>query len=107
MSGHGPQHYQPPSVASTGRVGVRASHSTGQLAIDWTPAARELAQAVRKRESNAARILSRLRCGPATTLELAAIGGVRFGARLLELRRAGHRITTEDHLEYAVYRLEG
>lgn len=78
----------------------------GQMALDWTPAARELAREVRRRETKAQAILERLMAGPATTLDLAVIGGVRFGARLLELRQAGHRITTENHLEYAVYRLE-
>jgi len=78
----------------------------GQLGIDWTPAARELGRAIQKRESKALKILARLRQGPAGTMELAQIGGVRFGARLLELRRQGHKITTEEHAEYAIYRLE-
>jgi len=91
---------------SGGRVARPAPNGTAQLAIDWTPAARELARAVQKRDSKAARILERLRQGPATTLELAAVGGIRFGARVLELRQAGHRITTEDHLDYAIYTLE-
>lgn len=39
-------------------------------------------------------------------MQLALVGGVRFGARLLELRRAGHRITTVEHADHAVYSLE-
>lgn len=84
----------------TGRVDA-------QMGIDWTPAARELAQAVRKRETRAQKILVRLRQGPANSQELMAVGGIRFGARILELRQAGHKITTEEHAEYAVYSLEG
>ena len=78
-----------------------------QARLDFTPAASDLAHAVRGRESKASRILARLRQGPATTWELARIGGIRFGARLLELRRAGHRIRTEDRLDHAIYTLEG
>jgi hypothetical protein len=83
----------------TGRVAA-------QIGIDFTPAARELARAVRKRETRAQKILARLRQGPANSQELIAVGGLRFGARILELRRAGHQITTEEHAEFAVYRLE-
>lgn len=75
--------------------------------LDFTPAASELAHAIRGRETKAARILARLRQGPATTIQLALVGGVRFGARILELRRAGHRITTVEHADHAVYSLEG
>jgi hypothetical protein len=60
-----------------------------------------------KRARKAQAILDRLRVGPATTLELVRVGGVRFGARLLELRAEGHRIETENHGEYAIYRLDG
>lgn len=74
--------------------------------LDFTPAASELAHAIRGRESKAQRILARLRQGPASTMQLALVGGVRFGARLLELRRAGHRITTVEHADHAVYSLE-
>ena len=78
-----------------------------QARLDFTPAASELAHALRGRETKAERILARLKQGPATTWELAMTGGIRFGARLLELRRAGHRITTEEREDHAVYRLEG
>lgn len=56
----------------------------------------------------ALRILGRLQEGAATNAELLAIGGFRFGARLHELRRAGHRITTEENKAtgVAVYTLE-
>lgn len=78
-----------------------------QIALDWTPAARELSKAVRKRENASQRILTRLEAGPASTLELARIGGVRFSARILELRRAGHKIRTENRPDHAIYVLEG
>lgn len=77
-----------------------------QRAIDWTPAGRELGAALDRRETKAQRILARLQRGPADTMELARLGGVRFGARLLELRQAGHRILTEHHPDHAIYRLE-
>lgn len=86
-------------------------HSTrpvgAQGAIDFTPAARELGRAVQNRESKAQKVLEELRRGPASTATLARVGGVRFGARILELRRAGHRIITEGRADYAIYRLEG
>ena len=52
-------------------------------------------------------VLARLREGPATTLELVRVGGVRFGARVHELRDEGHRTTTEPQGDHAVYRPEG
>lgn len=43
---------------------------------------------------NALRALGRLQEGPATGLDLFRAGaGMRYGARLLELRRAGHQIS--------------
>lgn len=69
------------------------------------PAARELGAEADRRQSKADAVLERLRRGPASTLELVRVGGVRFGARVLELRRAGHRIETEHALDHAVYRL--
>lgn len=77
-----------------------------QARLDFTPAASELAHAVRGRETKAARILARLQQGPANSLELARVGGLRYSARVFELRRQGHRITTEEHADFAVYRLE-
>lgn len=38
------------------------------------------------------RILARLQRGPATNSDFIAMGIYRYGARLLELRDAGHRI---------------
>ena len=80
---------------------------TRQARLDFTPAASEHAHALRGRESKAQRILARLRQGPASTLDLARVGGIRFGARILELRRAGHVITREDFRtgqdEWSVY----
>lgn len=83
-----------------------------QARLDFTPAASELAHTVRGRETKAARILARLREGPANSLELLRVGGIRYSARIHELRaqlRAeglGRRITTEEHADFAVYRLE-
>lgn len=71
----------------------------------WTPAQRQLSAHLDKRESRKARMLARLECGPATTLDLMQIGGAGFSSRLAELRRDGHPITCENHLDYAVYRL--
>lgn len=58
-----------------------------------------------KRDNNAQKILRRLEEGPADTMELARVGGVRFGARIKELRDDGHQITTEEHGDFAVYTL--
>lgn len=54
------------------------------------------------------RILGRLQQGPATNAELLQIGGFRFGARLHELRRAGHKIRCDEDKATgrAVYILE-
>lgn len=48
-----------------------------------------------RRASNKAKILAALRLRPHTNFELFAIGGVRAGARVFELRRQGYRIRTE------------
>jgi hypothetical protein len=78
-----------------------------QRLIDFTPAARELGAAVAKRETGSQRILARLRQGPATTWELAKVGGLRFSARLHELEAQGLRYEREDRneqgSEYSVY----
>ena len=51
---------------------------------------------VRHQHASALRILGRLQSGPATGLEfIQAGGGIRFGARILELRSAGHDIHVE------------
>jgi len=56
--------------------------------------------------TRAQRILARLREGPATGLDLLrAGGGTRYGARVLELRRMGHRIELDRSGEWPVYRL--
>jgi hypothetical protein len=60
----------------------------------------------KRRTAKAEAVLARLREGPANTLELLRVGGVRFGARVHELRAEGHRITTEPQGDHAVYRLE-
>lgn len=41
------------------------------------------------------RILARLRRGPVTNAELAETVCLRYGARLYDLRQAGHQITAE------------
>lgn len=48
-----------------------------------------------KKTSAKQRVLARLLIGPANTAELCQpdVGGIRFGARLLELRREGYEIT--------------
>lgn len=43
-------------------------------------------------KAKAAAVLARLKIGPATNVELAAVGGHRFGARLHELRQASYPI---------------
>ena len=48
-----------------------------------------------RRQSSKDRVLARLQDGPATGDELDAIGGRRFGARILELRQAGWDIVRE------------
>lgn len=55
------------------------------------------------------RVLARLREGPASTVELASefCGGIRFGARVHELRNAGHAITRRRVGRFYEYRLEG
>jgi hypothetical protein len=38
------------------------------------------------------RILDRLQLGPATNLELLQVGGLRYSARIHELKGAGHKV---------------
>lgn len=79
-------------------------HKTArQTRLDFTPAASELAHALRGRETKAQRIVARLRLGPATTWELAKAGGMRFSARLGELKAKGLRYEREDHADHSVY----
>lgn len=84
----------------------RAHPVTRQARLDFTPAASELAQALRGRETKAQRILARLRQGPATTWELARITG-RFSARLEEMKKRGLRYERQDFKvsgnEHSVY----
>ena len=65
--------------------------ATQQL-LDFTPAARERARQLRRRESKADAILARLREGAARRSEMKALGGDRFSARVNELRAEGHYI---------------
>lgn len=85
----------------------RAHPVVRQARLDFTPAASEQAHALRGRESKAQKILALLRRGPANSFDLLRVGGARYGARIFELRQQGHRITTEEHAEWAVYTLEG
>ena len=67
-------------------------------------------QAKRERLHRAAlRVLGRLQRGPVTNLELVSVGGVRYGARIHELRQAGHKIRCDEDKAsgWAVYTLEG
>lgn len=81
-----------------------------QARLDFTPAASERAHSLRHRESKAERVLARLKEGPATSLNLLAVGGLRYGARIHELREAGNRIDREDFShagqEWSVYTLK-
>ena len=74
-----------------------------QPRLDFTPAASDLAHALRGRETRAQRIVARLRLGPASTWELVKVGGSRFGARLNELKAAGMTWDREDHADHSVY----
>jgi hypothetical protein len=47
----------------------------------------------RRQDSSRTRILDRLTKGPATNTQLSKIA-LRFGARIFELRKAGHNITS-------------
>ena len=92
-----------PQKGSTGRVGPQEG--------GFTPAERQLNLALGKRETKAQRILARLRIAPATTLEMLKVGGIRYGARIHELREQGYQIDREDchhdgH-EWSVYTLRG
>jgi len=49
-----------------------------------------------RRESNTTRVLARLQQGPATTMELIAVGGARAVGRCWELRQQGYAITVTD-----------
>ena len=65
-----------------------------------------------KRATKAQRMLARLREGPATTLELMAVGGSGWRSRLQEVRdgRADgecHEVRGESHGDWWVYTLEG
>lgn len=57
----------------------------------------ELAHEAARLDSSKARILARLREGPASNVELNAIA-FRFGGRIHELRAEGYRIVTEHGL---------
>mgnify|MGYP007100154509 CR=1 FL=1 len=73
---------------------------------DFNPSARELAHALRNRETRAQKMLARLRLGPCTTFDLMMLGGAGFSSRLKELRRAGHVIEVEGGPERFVYTLK-
>lgn len=77
-----------------------------QARLDFTPAASDLAHALRGRETKAQRIVARLRQGPATTWDLQRITG-RFSARLQELEERGLRYDRQDFKtagnEHSVY----
>jgi len=64
-----------------------------------SPIQREL----RRRGKNEQRVLDRLRQGPATTLELVAVGGIRATGRVSDLRKAGFTINAE-HVKDGLWR---
>lgn len=41
---------------------------------------------------NSAAILSLLKSGPATNIQLMKVGGVRYGARIHDIKKAGYKI---------------
>ena len=53
-------------------------------------------------------ILGRLQAGPVDALELVRIGGIRFGARIHNLRKAGHVVRCDQNrvTGVGVYTLE-
>jgi len=80
---------------------------SAQLAINFNVTVAPAAEKRLGRHHQA--ILAALREGPRTNWELAKVGGLRFGARLEELRSAGHRISTHRVSEERgvfMYRLE-
>lgn len=84
----------------------RAHPVVRQQRLDFTPAASELAHALRNRETRAQKMLARLRLGPASTFDLMMLGGAGFSSRLKELRRAGHEIEVSGGPERFVYTLK-
>ena len=56
---------------------------------------------------NSAAVLARLEQGPATNAQLMQVGGMRFGARIHDLKKHGYKISSE-HLSDGiwVYELE-
>ena len=65
--------------------------ATQQL-LDFTPAARQRAHELRKRETKVAAVVALLRMGAARRSEVMATGGDRFSARVNEARADGHYI---------------
>lgn len=57
---------------------------------------REQDTETRRRENNKTRVLERLRLGPATTMQLVEIGGIRATGRISDLRREGYVIECDD-----------
>ena len=107
------EHCQPKCRAAAWRRDHPTVGPPRQASLLDTRPVRELdapPQAEARRLTKACRrILARLSEGPATNYELAGVGGIRFGARLKELRDRGHRIeiTERDHETGRVtYRLE-
>ncbi len=71
-----------------------------------TPAHAEQRAALDRRESKKGRLLALLRRGPAKTFDMMLAGGSGFRSRVQELREEGHRISTEEHADFAIYTLE-
>ncbi len=53
-------------------------------------------QELRRRKGLYVRVLRRLQAGPASNVELAAVGGFRYGARLHDIRQDGGAIDVTD-----------
>lgn len=72
-----------------------------------TPAHVEQRQALNKRQTKKARLLALLRKGSALTWDMMMAGGSGWRSRLQELREDGYTVRTEEHPDYAIYRLVG
>ena len=78
------------------RCRARGSRERRQELLDWNPPAhpeprssegqRQTRRTKDRQRLKAGLVLARLRKGPATTWELAETGGIRFGARVYDLR---------------------
>ncbi len=98
-----------PSSHATGRPESPARASRAALPLSapaiGTPTHYEQSRVLDKRESKKARLLALLQRGPARTWDCMLAGGSGWRSRLQELREEGHRISTEEHPDFAIYTL--